>query len=56
MRNRGLILVGTVIFILGVFLVSPVAATLLRAVGWLAMAAGLIAVAVGVYNAVQRRG
>jgi uncharacterized membrane protein YiaA len=55
-RNRGLILVGAVTFILGVFLVSPVAAILLKTVGWLAMAAGLIALAVGVYNAVLRRG
>lgn len=55
MRNPGMIVIGVVIFILGLFLVSPIAEWLLNVAGGLAMVAGLVVFAVGVWSAARGR-
>lgn len=55
MRNGGIILAGAAIFILGLLIRSPLVEWLLNAVGLIAMIAGVIIFALGVFNAVRAR-
>ena len=55
MRNSGLIVGGAVIFILGLFLVSPLVEVLLKVIGFLTMVAGVVVFALGVWSVARRR-
>ena len=55
MRNPSTIVVGVVLFILGLLLRSGLVEWLLNAIGFLAMAAGVLVFAVGVWNVARRR-
>jgi uncharacterized membrane protein YiaA len=46
---------GLIIFVLGIFLISPVASWLLKAFGWVAMITGAVIFAAGLWTALRRR-
>ena len=46
---------GLVIFVLGIFLISPVASWLLKAFGWVAMITGAVIFATGLWAALRSR-
>ena len=49
------IVVGLVIFVLGMFLITPVASWLLKALGWVAMVSGAVIFATGFWAALRNR-
>ena len=55
MRNSGLIVGGVLIFVLGLLLRSDLVEALLNVIGFLAMVAGVIVFALGVWSVARRR-
>ncbi len=54
-RNPSMIVIGIIIFVLGLFLVSPIAEWMLNVVGGLAAVAGVVVFAAGVWSAARSR-
>ena len=50
------VVLGVVIFTLGLFLISPVAEWLLKLVGWIAMIGGAVVFAAGLWSTFRGRG
>jgi len=49
------IAIGLVIFLFGIFLITPVATWLLNAFGWVSMITGAVIFSAGVWTAVRNR-
>jgi hypothetical protein len=56
MRNPGMIVIGSVVFVLGLLLTTDLVEWLLNMVGILTMVAGVVVFAAGVWNAMRSRG
>ena len=51
----GSIIFGLVIFLFGIFMITPVASWLLNAFGWVAMITGAVILAAGLWTAIRSR-
>lgn len=49
------IVVGLVVFLFGIFLITPVASWLLYAFGWVSMVTGAVIFSAGIWSAIRSR-